>query len=191
VPELRWGCLIVVAAGVAIAGCDPMIITVEQDGKSVPRSVYEYGPAWPFSRDVEPAPPPESVRRELLAIAPLGTPRAEALRKLNAAGIKLDRAIRAAGAGHEQPMPDLFVGSFWNRPQGKIWIVDIDLEFDASHRLRRIDVALAPRAGGGQPLEAFDSTKMRQSIGTTATVASPQSQGPAQSASDRNGAVTQ
>ena len=42
--------------------------------------------------------------------------------------------------GREQPDPDRFVASFWNRPQRKVWIVNLGFEFDESHKLRRIDV---------------------------------------------------
>jgi hypothetical protein len=133
--------LIAVAAGIALSGCDPTIVNVQQDGKSVPRFVYEYGRAWPFPRDVDCAPPPpEILRQELSALAPLGTPRTEALRRLTEAGIKIDRCILPNSAAREQPDPDRFVGTFWNRPQGKIWLVHFRFEFDAAHALCRVDV---------------------------------------------------
>ncbi len=88
--------LIGLAASIAFAGCDPMIVNVALDGKNVPESVYEYGLAWPFPRDVAPPPVPDELRRDLLALVPLGTSRTEALRKLTDAGIKIDRAIQPA-----------------------------------------------------------------------------------------------
>jgi hypothetical protein len=175
--------LIGLAACIAIAGCDPMIVNVEQDGKSVPRSVYEYGLAWPFPRDVDRAPPPDLLRRELLALAPLGTSRAEALRRLTAAGIKIDHSILPASAGREQPDPDRFVGTFWNRPQGKVWIVFFGFEFDASHQLRRIDVGPVPEIEKTQPPNTTDSTSSRQTTSPTAPGAILQDSKPGQAPS--------
>jgi len=166
--------LIGLAACIAAAGCDPMLVTVEQDGKSVPRSVYEYGLAWPFPRAVDGAPPPDVLRQELLAIAPLGTSRTEALRRLTAAGIKIDRSIQPMSAAREQPDLDRFVGSFWNRPQGKVWIVNFGFEFDESHKLRRIDVCPVPELGKSELLNTTDSTSTRQTNWVAAPGAVPQ-----------------
>jgi hypothetical protein len=174
--------LIGLAACIAIAGCDPMIVNVEQDGKSVPRSVYEYGLAWPFPRDVDRAPPPDLLRRELLALAPLGTSRTEALRRLTAAGIKIDHFILPKSAGREQPDPDRFIGTFWNRPQGKVWIVFFGFEFDESHKLRRINGPV-PELGNTQRLNTTDSTSPRQVNWPTGPGAIPQDSGPGQAPS--------
>jgi hypothetical protein len=155
------------------AGCDPLIVNVEQEGKSVPRSVYEYGLAWPFPRDVEQAPSPDVLRRELLALAPLGTSRTGALHRLTAAGIKIDRSVQPASAGREQPDPDRFVGSFWNRPQGKVWIVSFGFEFDESHKLSRIDVDPAPESETSKRINTIDSTTARQPNWGTAPAGIP------------------
>jgi hypothetical protein len=146
--------LIGLAACIAFAGCDPMIVNVEQNGKSLPQSVYEYGLAWPFPRDVVPPPAADELRRELLALVPLGTSRTDALRRLTDAGIKMDRAIQPRSAGRKQPDPDRFVGRLWNRPQGKVWVVDFGFEFDESHKLRRIDVNPASESASSQPRPA-------------------------------------
>jgi hypothetical protein len=165
------------------AGCDPLIVNVEQEGKSVPRSVYEYGLAWPFPRDVEQAPSPDVLRRELLALAPLGTSRTGALHRLTAAGIKIDRSVQPASAGREQPDPDRFVGSFWNRPQGKVWIVSFGFEFDESHQLRRIDVGPVPEIEKTQPPNTTDSTSSRQTTSPAASGAILQDSRPGQAPS--------
>jgi len=141
--------LIGLAVGIAFAGCDPVIVNVAKNGKSI--SVYEYGLAWPFPRDVAPPPPPDELRRELFALVPLGTSRTETLRRLTDAGIKIDRSVQPASAGREQPVSDRFVGSFWNRPQGKVWIVDFGFEFDESRKLRRIHVSPSPELASSQP----------------------------------------
>jgi hypothetical protein len=170
--------LIGLAACIAFAGCDPMILNVARDGKSGPQSVYEYGLAWPFPRDLAPPPLPDELRRNLLVLVPLGTSRTEALRRLTDAGIKIERAIQPASAGREQPDPDRFVASFWNRPQGKVWIVSFGFEFDESHKLRRIDVDPAPELGSSESLKTIDSTNSRQFNWPTAPGAIPQDSRP-------------
>jgi hypothetical protein len=166
--------LIGLAACLVFGGCDPVIVNVQQEGKCVPQSVYEYGLAWPFPHDVDPSPPPDVMWRELLAIAPVGTSRTEALRRLNAAGIKVDRAVSPRSEGHERRCPDRFVGSFWNRPQGKVWIVDFGFEFDELHKLRRVDVHPVPESAISQRLNPTDSTRTQQSDLVKASAAIPQ-----------------
>jgi hypothetical protein len=163
--------LIGLAASIAFAGCDPVIVNLAKDGKSM--SVYEYGLAWPFPRAVAPPPPPDELRRELLALVPLGTSRTEALRRLTDAGIKIDRAIQPASAGREQPVPDRFVGSFWNRPQGKVWIVNFGFEFGGSHELRQINVDPVPDSEISERLNTIDSTRARPSNWGTVPAAIP------------------
>ena len=167
--------LIAVAACIAVAGCDPMIVNVALDGKNVPESVYEYGLAWPFPRDVAPRPVPDELRRDLLALVPLGTSRTEALRKLTDAGIKIERAIQPR---REQPDPDRFVANFWNRPQRKVWIVSFGFEFDESHKLRRIDVYPTAESEISERLNPTNSTGVQPSNWGMPTAAIPRDAGP-------------
>lgn len=64
----------------------------------------------------------------LLKIAPLGTPRDEAIQKFNKAGIEGSFGISET----------VYYCDFWNRPNGERWKLDLSMLFDQSGQLYAI-----------------------------------------------------
>jgi len=71
--------------------------------------------------------PTETQQAELLAIAPVGTPREETLQKLADAGLVI----------HQGASDTIYYCDVWNRPDGNRWRMNVALLFDKQGRLYR------------------------------------------------------
>jgi hypothetical protein len=67
--------------------------------------------------------------KQILAIAPIGTPRDEAVRRLKAAGIRGDFEMTKSYAG------EYFACQSWQRKNGDEWKLSLLLHFDKSGKL--------------------------------------------------------
>ncbi len=76
---------------------------------------------------VESPMPTETQQAEVLAIAPAGTPRVEALQKLSDAGLIV----------HQGASETIYYCDVWNRPDGSRWRMDVALLFDKQGNLYR------------------------------------------------------
>jgi hypothetical protein len=144
-PTPLCGLLICSIGVISCAGCTPMVVNREEDGKVVGRSIYEYGLLWPFPRQVDFPPPNEELRKEILAIVPLGTRRPEVLRRLKAAGMEGHFGVQMKEGGGHVPRHDCYCASSWRRPNGKVWFVDMQFFFDEERKLARITLSPDPR----------------------------------------------
>lgn len=91
-------------------------------------------------------------------IAPLGTPRDEAIQRLKAAGVEGEYLrVEKMFVNAEGPRPpqqattldNFFVCERWVRPNGELWQFQADLEFDETGRLSNIHSGEPWRASGG------------------------------------------
>lgn len=71
--------------------------------------------------------PSETQQAEVLAIAPIGTPRTETLQKLTDAGLVV----------HQGASETIYYCDVWNRPDGSRWRMDVALLFDKQGHLYR------------------------------------------------------
>lgn len=69
----------------------------------------------------------ETQQEEVLAIAPAGTPREEAIQKLTDAGLVI----------HQGASATIYYCDVWNRPDGSRWRMNVALLFDKQGRLYR------------------------------------------------------
>ncbi len=68
--------------------------------------------------------------KKILAVAPVGTPRDEAVRRLKEAGI-----VGAFGSEHSAFGKDYYCCQAWRRPQGEVWRISLLVHFDKSGKL--------------------------------------------------------
>ena len=68
--------------------------------------------------------------KKILAVAPVGTPRDEAIQRLKAAGIE-----GAFGSEHSAIGKDYFCCRAWRRPHAEVWKISLLLHFDKSGNL--------------------------------------------------------
>jgi len=68
--------------------------------------------------------------KKILAVAPVGTPRDETVRRLRAAGID-----GAFGSEHSAFGKDYYCCQAWRRPHGEVWRISLLLHFDKAGNL--------------------------------------------------------
>lgn len=68
--------------------------------------------------------------KKILAVAPVGTPRDEAVRRLKAAGVD-----GAFGSDKSAFGKDYYCCQTWRRPHGEVWRISLLLHFDKSGNL--------------------------------------------------------
>ncbi len=68
--------------------------------------------------------------KKILAVAPVGTPRDEAVRRLKAAGVD-----GAFGSDKSAFGKDYYCCQTWRRPHGEVWRISVLLHFDKSGNL--------------------------------------------------------
>ena len=74
--------------------------------------------------------PDADLTKKILAIAPVGTPREEAIRKLREAGVEGAFGSDKSGFGK-----DYFCCQTWRRPHGEAWRISLLLHFDKEGKL--------------------------------------------------------
>ena len=71
-----------------------------------------------------------ALNKKILEIAPVGTPRDEAVKRLNDAGIR-----GAFGSEHSGFGKDYYCCQAWRRPNGEVWRISLLVHFDKSGKL--------------------------------------------------------
>jgi len=72
----------------------------------------------------------KELNKKILEVAPVGTPRDEAVKRLNDAGIS-----GAFGSEHSGFGKDYYCCQKWHRPSGETWRISLLVHFDKSGKL--------------------------------------------------------